>query len=98
VDGRKPLRRTTNGFDLLMAAIAYVLLQNRIIASQGENPILKKAVGSDWKGKSSPIIYLIATVIAFWLPWLAQGLYVLITLLWLVSDRRIETALAQNNQ
>lgn len=55
-------------------------------------------VGSDWKGKSSPIIYLIATVIAFWLPWLAQGFYVLIALLWLVPDRRIETALAQNNQ
>ncbi len=86
------------GFVLLMAAIAYILLKNRIIASQGEKSILKQAVGSDWKGKSSPIIYLIAMVIAFWLPWLAQGLYVLIALLWLVPDRRIETALAQNNQ
>jgi uncharacterized membrane protein len=86
------------GFVLFMAAIAYILLQNRIIAAQGENSFLKQAVGSDWKGKSSPIIYLIATVIAFWLPWLAQGFYVLIALLWLVPDRRIETALAQNNQ
>jgi uncharacterized membrane protein len=84
------------GFDLLMAAIAYVVLQNRIIASQGENSILKQAVGSDWKGKSSHIVYFIATIIAFWLPWLAQGLYVLLALLWLIPDRRIEIALAQH--
>ena len=81
------------GVVLLMAAIAYILLQYLIIGSQGTNSLLKRAVGSDWKGKSSPLIYLIATLSTFWSPWLAQGLYVLVALLWLVPDRRIENVM-----
>ena len=81
------------GVVLLMAAIAYILLQYLIIVSQGTNSLLKRAVGSDWKGKSSPLIYLIATLSTFWSPWLAQGLYVLVALLWLVPDRRIENVM-----
>jgi len=54
---------------------------------------LKKAVGRDWKGKLSPVVYLVAIVASFWSQWIAQGLYVLIALVWLVPDRRIEHTL-----
>jgi uncharacterized membrane protein len=78
------------GVILLMAAIAFVILQQRIIASQGPDSLLKRAVRADWKGKLSPVLYLIGIAAAFWSHWLAQGLYVLVALLWLVPDRRIE--------
>jgi uncharacterized membrane protein len=82
------------GVVLLMAAIAYWILQQMIIASQGRESVLKKAVGSDWKGKLSPLIYIVAIPMAFWLQWISQCLYVLVALIWLVPDRRIENALA----
>ena len=82
------------GVVLLMAAVAYWILQQLIIASQGRDSLLRKAVGSDWKGKLSPLIYAIAIPVAFWSQWVSQGLYVLVALIWLVPDRRIENALA----
>ncbi len=82
------------GAVLLMAAVAYWILQQLIIAAQGPDSLLKKAVGSDWKGKVSPLIYLVAIPTAFWAPWVSEGLYVLVALVWLVPDRRIEKALA----
>lgn len=82
------------GIVLLMAAVAYYVLQQLIIASQGPDSLLKKAIGGDWKGKMSPLIYLIAIPTAFWSHWISQGLYVLVALVWLVPDRRIENALA----
>ena len=82
------------GVVLLMAAVAYWVLQQIIIASQGRESLLKKAIGSDWKGKLSPLIYLIAIPTAFWSQWISQGLYVLVALIWLVPDRRIEKVLA----
>ena len=82
------------GVVLLMAAVAYWILQQCIIASQGPDSLLRKAIGSDWKGKASPLIYLIAIATAFWSHWISQGLYVLVALVWLVPDRRIENALA----
>ena len=82
------------GLVLLMAAVAYWLLQQFIIASQGSDSLLRKAVGRDWKGKISPLIYLAAIPTAFWASWFSQGLYVLVALIWLVPDRRIEKALA----
>jgi uncharacterized membrane protein len=81
------------GAVLLMAAIAYWLLQQVIIASQGPDSLLKKAVGGDWKGKVSPLLYLAAILLAFWSQWISLGLYVLVALIWLVPDRRIEHAL-----
>jgi uncharacterized membrane protein len=81
------------GTVLLMAAIAYLILQQVMIAAQGPDSLLKKAVGADWKGKVSPIIYLIGTAAAFRSPALAQGLYLLVALLWFVPDRRIEHVL-----
>lgn len=82
------------GVVLFMAAIAYWILQQIIIASQGPDSMLQHAVGRDWKGKVSPILYLIAIAAAFWSQWIAQSLYVLVALLWLIPDRRIEKALA----
>ncbi len=81
------------GLVLLMAAIAYWMLQQTIIASQGPDSLLKKAVGADWKGKLSPLLYLIGVGAAFFSARLAQGLYLLVALFWLVPDRRIERAL-----
>jgi|ERR1035438_2515532 uncharacterized membrane protein len=85
------------GLVLLMAAIAYWILQETIIAAQGPDSLLKKAVGADWKGKVSPAVYLIGIVAAFRSPRLAQGLYVLVALLWLVPDRRIESVLIEKH-
>ncbi len=82
------------GVVLLMAAVAYWILQQIIIVSQGRESLLKKAIGNDWKGKLSPVIYAIAIATAFWSQWISQGLYVLVALIWLVPDRRIENALA----
>jgi TMEM175 potassium channel family protein len=82
------------GFVLLMAAIAYWTLQQIIIASQGHGSLLKSAVGSDWKGKLSPFLYLVAIPAAFWSQWLSGGIYVLVALIWLVPDRRIENVLS----
>ncbi len=75
---------------LLMSAIAYWILQQLIIASQGPESLLKRAVGGDWKGKFSPLAYLLAIALAFWQQGLAQALYVLVALIWLVPDKRIE--------
>ncbi len=77
------------GVVLLMAAIAYWLLQTTIIAYQGENDVLKRAIGSDWKGKLSPLIYLVAIFVAHWQPWLAFVLYGVVALIWIVPDPRI---------
>jgi uncharacterized membrane protein len=84
------------GMVLLMAAIAYWILQQTIIASDGPTSMLQTAVGGDWKGKLSPIVYLLAIISTFWVRWIAQALYVLIALIWLIPDRRIERAMKQN--
>jgi uncharacterized membrane protein len=78
------------GFVLLMAAIAYRILQELIIASQGEHSPLRRAVGGDWKGRLSSALYLIAILVAFLWTWISLTLYVVAALLWLVPDRRIE--------
>jgi uncharacterized membrane protein len=84
------------GVILLMASIAYYILQQLIIASQGTDSLLKKAVGNDWKGKLSPVIYITAIIMAFWYQWISQSLYVLVALIWLVPDRRIENILVDH--
>jgi len=81
------------GFVLLMAAISYFLLQRSIIAADGPDSVLARAVGADWKGKLSPILYVVAMIAAFRAHWVAQVLYVVVALLWLIPDRRIERAL-----
>jgi uncharacterized membrane protein len=81
------------GLVLLAAAIAYWLLQQALIAAQGEGSVLRRAVGSDWKGKLSPVLYLAAILLTFVASWLAQLIYVAVALMWLVPDRRIERVL-----
>ena len=85
------------GVVLLMAAIAYFILQATIIGSQGADSLLRKAVGRDWKGKLSPLFYLIAILSAFASHWAAKAIYVLVALIWLIPDRRIERALVQKD-
>jgi uncharacterized membrane protein len=83
------------GVVLLMAALAYWLLQHLIITAQGPDSLLKQAIGADWKGKLSPILYLIGAAAAFRSPRIAQSLYALLAILWFVPDRRIESALVR---
>ena len=75
---------------LLMAAIAYFILQNRILAVQRKDSLLAKALGKDLKGKASPIIYSVAIISSFYNPLIAGTLYVLVALMWLIPDKRIE--------
>jgi uncharacterized membrane protein len=81
---------------LLAAAIAYFILQQTIIAEQGPESPLKAMLGRDWKGKLSPFVYLIGIASTFFVSWVAQALYVLIALVWLVPDRRIERSVRRN--
>jgi uncharacterized membrane protein len=78
------------GVVLLMAAIAYFVLQTAIIRSQGDDSLLSRAVGRDLKGKVSPLLYFAAIIAAWRAPWLAGAIYVFVALMWLVPDRRIE--------
>jgi uncharacterized membrane protein len=83
------------GVVLLMAAIAYYVLQQAILRKQGPASLLAVAVGRDLKGKLSPVIYLIAIPAAFVRPWIAGALYVTVALIWLVPDSRIERKLSK---
>ena len=89
-----PVPAALYGFVLLMAGIAYTILQGAIIASQGEQSLLAKAVGSDLKGKLSIVLYAVAVPSAFLGLRIAEALYVLVALMWLVPDRRIERLLS----
>jgi uncharacterized membrane protein len=84
------------GVALLMPAVAYYLLQMAIISHHGAESPLAKALGSDIKGKISPVLYGAAIVVSFFAPWAAQAIYVLVALMWLIPDRRIERALEQH--
>ena len=88
----------TYGFVLLMAAMAYWVLQRAIIARQGRESLLAAAIGRDWKGNLSPVLYLLAIPLAFVSPWVANGLFVLVAALWFIPDRRIERALAEHRE
>src|SRR6266540_2106244 len=86
------------GVVLLTAAIAYWILQRAIIAEHGGASLLAAAVGRDVKGKLSPVLYAIAIPSAFVHEWIAGGLYVLVALIWLIPDRRIERAIAKQRE
>jgi uncharacterized membrane protein len=78
------------GMVMLFAAIAYYILQTTIVAHQGRDSALAHALGSDWKGKLSPVLYLAAIGLAFVSQWIALAIYVLVALMWLIPDRRLE--------
>jgi uncharacterized membrane protein len=92
-----PVPAALYGVVLLMAAIAYYVLQQAIISSEGPASVLKVAIGSDWKGKLSPALYVVAIVSTLWSPRLAHAVYVLVALLWLIPDRRIEQMFQDRN-
>jgi uncharacterized membrane protein len=91
-----PVPTALYGVVLLMAAIAYYLLQQVIIRAQGQDSILKKAIGRDWKGKLSLVLYIVAIVATLRSSWIAQGVLVIAALIWLIPDRRIEKRLAMS--
>jgi uncharacterized membrane protein len=84
------------GVVLLMAAIAYYVLEQTIIRAQGPDSILKKAVGRDLKGKLSPLLYIVAIVATPFSTAVSEALYVAVALVWLIPDRRIENVLSRN--
>jgi uncharacterized membrane protein len=81
------------GVVLLLAAVAYFILQTTIVAEQGRDSELAQALGRDLKGKISPVIYALAIPLAFVNRWIAVGGYVLVSLMWLIPDRRLEARL-----
>jgi TMEM175 potassium channel family protein len=91
-----PLPTALYGAVLLMAAIAYYLLEQAIIRAQGPDSLLKKAVGADWKGKLSPVLYVAAIAITLVSTTLAEAIYVAAALIWLIPDRRIEHVLPRH--
>jgi uncharacterized membrane protein len=86
------------GFVLLMAAIAYSILQRSIILEQGPHSLLAKAIGSDWKGKISPVCYFLAILLAFVNPVISTCLYIAVALIWLIPDPRIERVLPHEHE
>ncbi len=85
-----PLPTAVYGAVLLLAAIAYYILQRLVVADQEPGSALAASLGRDFKGKLSPVAYALGIVLSFPAPTLAAGLYVLVALMWLVPDRRIE--------
>ena len=88
-----PVPSAAYGVVLLMAALAYWILQRAIIAADGSESVLRRAIGGDWKGNLSPVLYVAAIASTFWSKWIAQAIYVFVALIWLIPDRRIEHAL-----
>jgi TMEM175 potassium channel family protein len=90
---REALPTAVYGIVLLLAGIAYYVLQNVIVAAQGPSSRLRSALGHDLKGKVSPLLYVVAILLAFVSTAFADAVYVLVALIWLVPDRRIEVAI-----
>ncbi len=84
------------GFVLLMCAISYTLLQNKIIKLEGKDSILYKAVEKDKKGKISLVCYILAVPLAFVSPWISGLLYTTVALIWVIPDARIEKQINKN--
>jgi uncharacterized membrane protein len=81
------------GIVLFLAAVAYYILAHVLIRLHGRDSLLAKAIGNDFKGRLSIILYLVAILAAFAIPWLSYGLYILVALIWLIPDLRIEKVL-----
>ncbi|WP_136666681.1 TMEM175 family protein [Flavobacterium sp. H122] len=90
-----PFPMLTYGFVLLMCALAYFILQNQIIKKHGEESILARAVGKDLKGKVSAILYIIAILSTYYHELISGIIYILVALIWLIPDKRIEKILTE---
>ena len=86
-----PIPTLLYGGVLFFAAVAYYLLQTAIVVSQGKDSKLREAIGTDRKGKGSIVLYLVSLPMVFINEWIAIGIYILVALLWLIPDRRIES-------
>lgn len=93
-----PTPTAVYGFVLLMAAISYYILQSAIIRKEGRHATLAAAIGPDWKGKLSPVLYFVAIPLAFLSPWISNGIFVFVALIWLVPDRRIERVIESREE
>jgi uncharacterized membrane protein len=90
-----PLPVALYGVILFLAGVAYLILQNSIIAAEGPGSRLKAAIGNDVKGKASAVIYAVAIALAYPAHWISDVLYVAVALMWLVPDRRIESKIGE---
>ncbi len=81
------------GMVLLFAAFAYFILQSLIIKSHGKDSILARALGKDLKGKASPVLYILGITFAFYKVWISATIFILVAIIWLIPDSRIEKAL-----
>jgi len=90
-----PLPTALYGAVLVMPAIAYFLLQKAIMREQGPQSVLARALGSDIKGKISPLFYAVGIALAFIVPWVSIAIYVLVAVIWLIPDRRIERTIRE---
>lgn len=86
------------GFVLLMAGMAYFILQSIIVADHGNDSKLARELGRDWKGKLSITLYAAGIGIAFWHAWLSSGIYTLVALLWLIPDKRLERVIHESGE
>ncbi len=86
------------GFVLFMAAIAFWILKNKIIAIQGEKSLIKKAVKNDVKGKASPVLYLIGIGFSFYSEWISGAIYIFVAMMWLIPDTRIEKEIIEKEE
>jgi uncharacterized membrane protein len=85
-----PVPTAVYGIVLFMAAIAFYILQSTIVAASGQDSVLKRAIGRDRKGKLSPVLYLLGICATFWDSSFAQAFYVVVAIIWLIPDQRIE--------
>jgi uncharacterized membrane protein len=93
-----PIPTALYGGILLMPAIAYYLLQRAILRKQESESVLANALGADIKGKISPILYAAAIILAFVSSWISIAIYVMVAVMWLVPDRRMENAFREKGQ
>ena len=91
--GVSPLPTASYGVVLAMAAVGYLILEHAIIACNGPDSMLAKAIASNWKEKFSLASYVAAVLLAFVNPWIAVALYGLNAAIWLVPDKRIEAVI-----
>jgi uncharacterized membrane protein len=84
------------GFVLLMTAVAWFIMQHVIIHTQGPDSALEKVLGSDFKGKASPVLYLSGIILAFFMPRAAEMAYAIVALIWVIPDRRVEVEISQD--
>ena len=91
-----PVPTAVYGVILLMPAIAYYFLQKAIMRKQGAHSMLAAALGADFKGKISPVLYVAAIAVAFVVPWVSILIYAVVAVMWLIPDRRIEKALRES--